>query len=71
MGVSRATIANLERGRQNVQLHQMYALAAHLDVAVSELMPVLPELAFTPRSTDDLFLKIAKARLSAAMGGDK
>lgn len=71
MGVSRATIANLERGRQNVQLHQMYSLASHLDAPVSELMPAMRELTLSPMPPDALFLEIAKARLTAVTGGDK
>ena len=40
VGMSRASIANIESGRQNVLLHVAYALAEALDYAdVSELLP--------------------------------
>ena len=42
--MSRASIANIESGRQNVLLHHVYALAAALDFTkVGELLPPLPQ----------------------------
>lgn len=39
-GMSRASIANIESGRQNVLLHHAYGLAAALEFAkVSDLLP--------------------------------
>lgn len=44
VGISRASIANIESGRQNVLLHHVYALAAALDFTkVGELLPPLPQ----------------------------
>ena len=44
VNMSRASIANIESGRQNVLLHHAYALAAALDFAkVSELLPPMPQ----------------------------
>lgn len=44
--MSRASIANIESGRQNVLLHHVYALAAALDFTkVGELLPPLPQKA--------------------------
>ncbi|MDA8747686.1 helix-turn-helix domain-containing protein [Litoreibacter sp.] len=41
-GLSRASIANMERGHQNVALHHLYAIAIALKVAsVSDLLPSL------------------------------
>lgn len=41
-GLSRASIANMERGHQNVALHHLYAIASALEVAnVSDLLPSL------------------------------
>lgn len=41
--MSRASIANIESGRQNILLHHVYALAAALDFAkVADLLPPLP-----------------------------
>jgi len=68
-GVSRATIANLEGGRQNVQLHQVFTLANSLDVAPDSLIPTMPEFPSSSTSSDQLFLDITKARLNAVMGG--
>lgn len=43
VNMSRASIANIESGRQNVLLHHAYALAAALDFAkVAELLPPMP-----------------------------
>lgn len=40
VGVSRASIANIERGRQNVLLHHLYALAKALDMPnPADLLP--------------------------------
>lgn len=39
-GMSRASIANIERGRQNVALHHIYTIAAALEIPkVSDLLP--------------------------------
>lgn len=44
IGVSRASIANTERGRQAVSVHNLYAIAAALDVeSPAELLPPLPQ----------------------------
>lgn len=41
-GLSRASIANIERGHQNVALHHLYAIAKALNVSdVSDLLPSL------------------------------
>jgi transcriptional regulator with XRE-family HTH domain len=37
-GMSRPSIANVEAGRQNVSLRQLYALATVLDVAAADLL---------------------------------
>jgi transcriptional regulator with XRE-family HTH domain len=42
--VSRASIANIESGRQNILLHHVYALAAALEFTrVGELLPPPPQ----------------------------
>lgn len=52
VGMSRASIANIESGRQNVLLHHVYSLAAALKFAkVSELLPTPPKDQ-TPGDTD-------------------
>ncbi len=39
IGISRASLANIETGRQKVLVHQLYALAAALNLAPSDLLP--------------------------------
>jgi transcriptional regulator with XRE-family HTH domain len=44
VNMSRASIANIESGRQNILLHHVYALAAALDFAkVADLLPPQPQ----------------------------
>lgn len=38
VGISRASLANIETGRQNVLVHQLYALAAALDLAPADFL---------------------------------
>lgn len=38
VGISRASLANIETGRQNVLVHQLYALAAALDLAPEDFL---------------------------------
>lgn len=41
-GMSRASIANIERGRQNVALHHIYSIAGALEISrVSDLLPAM------------------------------
>lgn len=51
VGMSRASIANIESGRQNVLLHHVYALSSAL--AVARLSDILPAPA-RPVRLDDL-----------------
>jgi transcriptional regulator with XRE-family HTH domain len=39
LGISRASVANMEIGRQKVLVHQIYALASALQVTPSDLLP--------------------------------
>ncbi len=39
VGISRASLANIETGRQSVLVHQLYALAAALDLAPADFLP--------------------------------
>jgi transcriptional regulator with XRE-family HTH domain len=39
VGLSRTSVTNIERGRQAVQLHQLYAFALALQIDVSKLLP--------------------------------
>jgi transcriptional regulator with XRE-family HTH domain len=39
IGISRASLANIETGRQKVLVHQLYSLATALYLAPSDLLP--------------------------------
>jgi transcriptional regulator with XRE-family HTH domain len=39
LGISRATLANMETGRQRILVHQLYAIAQALNVSLSDLLP--------------------------------
>jgi len=39
LGISRATLANIETGRLRVLVHHVYALAEALDIKTSDLLP--------------------------------
>lgn len=43
LGVSRGALANIETGRQNILLHQLYRFATALEMGVHELLPVVQE----------------------------
>jgi len=46
VGISRASIANIESGRQNVLLHHVYRLASALEVSkIADLLPAQPKQA--------------------------
>lgn len=44
LAISRASLANIETGRQNVLVHQLYALAAALGLAASDFLPTSTDL---------------------------
>lgn len=39
LGISRATLANIETGRQRILVHQLYSLAKALDAKLVDLLP--------------------------------
>lgn len=39
IGLTRTSISNIEQGRQKIQIHTLYALAAALDVPATVLLP--------------------------------
>jgi len=39
LGISRGALANIETGRQNILLHQLYRFAAALEMNVHDLLP--------------------------------
>jgi len=42
LGISRATLANIETGRQRILVHQLYSFAAVLEMKTEELLPPPP-----------------------------
>jgi transcriptional regulator with XRE-family HTH domain len=68
-GVSRATIANIELGKQNVLLHQVYSLSRALHCDPVSLLPELQSVSEGFGSQADTFVEMAKARLNILMGG--
>ncbi|MGH6810781.1 MAG: helix-turn-helix domain-containing protein [Methylocella sp.] len=49
LGLSRASVANIEIGRQKILVHHLYALAAILDLAPTDLLPPVKDL---PETSD-------------------
>lgn len=47
VGLSRTSITNIEKGRQHVSLHQLFAIAKALKVAPEVLLPSAPDGAGT------------------------
>jgi len=45
LAISRASLANIETGRQNVLVHQLYAFAAALKLTVHDFLPAPTDLA--------------------------
>jgi transcriptional regulator with XRE-family HTH domain len=58
LGIKRATLANIETGRQRILAHMLYAFAEALEIKPADLLPPIPSttdwtvLAFS--SSDDL-----------------
>ena len=66
VGMSRASIANIESGRQNVLLHQVYALADALEYPkVADLLPLRP---LEQHSPGELKMHFSDDRISATAG---
>ncbi|MCC6206435.1 MAG: helix-turn-helix transcriptional regulator [Hyphomicrobiales bacterium] len=53
MGMSRAALANIETGRQNMLLHHLYRFADNLKLKVTDLLPE-PALLESAAEPDDL-----------------
>jgi len=39
IGISRASLANIEAGNQRIYIHQLYSAAAALDMDITDLLP--------------------------------
>jgi len=66
--LSRTTIANLEAGLQNVQLHQVFSLARALDADPNELIPSVREFEAEEQRRNDLLLQQIREELLQIMG---
>jgi transcriptional regulator with XRE-family HTH domain len=66
-GLSRASIASIESGRQNVLLHQVYALATALEMdKIVDLLPAQPKLeGGTMEISDETVTPRGKAQLNS------
>lgn len=56
IGISRASVANIERARQHVQLHKVYAIADALEIDITDLLPAVPKPK-TPLPVDERHLE--------------
>jgi transcriptional regulator with XRE-family HTH domain len=43
LGISRGALANIETGRQNILVHQLYKIAAALNLTPFDLLPAMTE----------------------------
>lgn len=77
--LSRVTIANIEGGKQNVQLHHVFLFAKALDVPIDHLLPTDHDLEKHQHGlkqvrsdhvamSDVIFLQDARAQLTAMKG---
>jgi transcriptional regulator with XRE-family HTH domain len=69
VNLSRTTIANLERGAQNVQLYQLFALARALDADPLELIPDRQELQESKMDDVTAILEALRAEILKSSGG--
>lgn len=71
LDLSRTTIANLERGVQNVQLHQVFTLAHALDADPGILIPSWREVVPETVGSEKSLLEIARGKISDISGGSR
>ena len=68
--VSRVTVANMERGKQNVQLAQVFSIARALNASPTDLLPTAAEIEQVHKgmqTPEDIFMNLAKLRLKTIM----
>ena len=44
LGLKRSTVANLESGKQKLSIYNIYAMCAHLELELSDLLPPVSEV---------------------------
>jgi transcriptional regulator with XRE-family HTH domain len=67
VGLSRITIAKLERGVQNVQLCQVFLIARALDMPPEDLIPSSREFDNCGVSQDALYLELIRSQMASAI----
>lgn len=65
LGMSRASVVNIEKGRQHPSLHLLWQLAIALDVALPDLLPKPAELAAEALTGHLNFIRAAGSSESA------
>ena len=66
-GYSRATLANIEIGKQNIQLHQIFAFSKALNTEPGELLPDFGSVYSSDASHAETFIQLAKIRLDTLL----
>lgn len=69
VGLSRITIAKLERGVQNVQLCQVFLLARALDVPPEELIPSSREVDNSGTNQDAQIFQLVRSQMASVIQG--
>jgi transcriptional regulator with XRE-family HTH domain len=52
LGISRASLANIETGRQQILVHQIYNLAAQLELDITDLLPPADSIDVSDAASD-------------------
>lgn len=69
LGLSRATLANIETGRQRILVHQLYGIAKALGAAVGDFLPAdLPEPDWTALPIDGELNVEQKKQIASLIG---
>lgn len=69
VGLSRITIAKLERGVQNVQLRQVFLLAHALDVPPEDLIPSSREADNSGANQDAQIFQLVRSQMASVIQG--
>jgi len=68
IGISRPSLANIEKGRQRVPAHLLYLIAQALQIALSDLLPPLNEVIVPhPNLEKEISALPPKAKIFAEM----
>jgi len=69
VGLSRITIAKLERGVQNVQLCQVFLVARALDIPPDELIPSSQEVDNSGANQDAQIFQLVRSQMASVIQG--